>query len=71
MSQNKTCINKLIAKLSGVDDKITNLSKSLKVLKEIIDKQSVEDEPEEECPDVVESEKAMIEAIEKLFNESL
>ncbi len=71
MSQNKTCINKLIAKLSGVDDKITNLSKSLKVLKEIIDKQSVEDEPEEECPDVVESEKAMIEAIEKLYVEEL
>tara|TARA_B000000557_G_scaffold152676_1_gene123829 strand:- start:193 stop:435 length:243 start_codon:yes stop_codon:yes gene_type:complete len=71
MSQNKTCINKLIAKLSGVDDKITSLSESLKVLKEMIDKQSTEDESEEECPDVVESEKAIVEAIEKLYIEEL
>ena len=71
MSKNKPCINKLIDRLSGFDNKITNLSESLKMLKEFISEQNDNEEFEEECPDVVDSEKALVEAIEKLYVEEL
>ncbi len=71
MSKDKLCINKLIAKLSGVDNKITDLSESLKILKQFINEQEAEQEIEEECPDVADSEKALVEAIEKLYVEEL
>tara|TARA_Y100001972_G_C7394618_1_gene205736 strand:+ start:266 stop:493 length:228 start_codon:yes stop_codon:yes gene_type:complete len=66
MSDKKTCINNLLSKISNVDKKIDNINERIKILKQIIN-----DPNEEECPDVVESEKALSSAIENLFVEEL
>ena len=56
-------------KLAAADDKVYSLSERLKMIKEIIDKHCTEDE--EVCPDVVDSEKAVAEAIENLYVQEL
>ena len=71
MPKDKTCINTLIAKLNGVDNKITNFSERLKLLKQIVNEQCENSEAEEDCPDVAESDKAVVKAIEELFVEEL
>jgi len=71
MPKDKAYINTLIAKLNGVDNKITNFSERLKLLKQIVNEQCENSEPEEECPDVAESDKAVVKAIEELFVEEL
>ena len=73
MPKEKPCINSLLDKIKGVDDKMNNLSEKLKIVKQMIANQPNDDEEyeEEECPDVVESEKALIDAIEKLYIEEL
>ena len=70
MSEKKPCINNLLDKLTRVDNKMCTLKERLKLLKETIKQQDL-DEDEEECPDVVESEKAVVQAIEKLYVEEL
>ena len=73
MPKEKPCINSLLDKIKGVDDKMNNLSEKLKIVKQMIANQPNDDEEyeEEECPDVVESEKALTDAIEKLYIEEL
>ena len=73
MPKEKPCINSLLDKIKGVDDKMNNLSEKLKIVKHMIANQPSDDEEyeEEECPDVVESEKALTDAIEKLYIEEL
>ena len=56
-------------KLTNADDKIHSLSERLKMIKELIDIHCSTEE--ETCPDVEESEKAIVEAIEKLYVEEL
>ena len=70
MSKEKTCINDLLNKLVGVDNKVNSLKEKLKLIEELT-KQQDPDEYEEECPDVVESEKALVQAIENLYVEEL
>ena len=71
MSKKKQCINSLLQKLSGLDQKIFNMSEALKNIKQLVNEQSGTLDNEEECPDVLESEKALVEAIEKLYVEEL
>ncbi len=70
MSKEKPCINSLLNKLTGVDDQMCTLKEKLKLLKEMIKQQDLQ-EDEEICPDVHESEKAVVQAIEKLYVEEL
>jgi len=70
MSNEKPCINRLIAKIKGVDDKMCTLSERLQMIKKLITTQEHDDE-EEVCPDIAESEKAVVEAIEKLYVDEL
>ena len=65
MSKEKPCINTLLKKISGAEQRATTLAEKLKILKEMISK------PEEECPDVVESDKAVVKAIEQLYVQEL
>ena len=71
MSDKKPCLNKLLSKLNVVDKKISDLSSKLSSIRGLINKQCETEEEEEVCPDVVDSEKALIEAIEKLYVEEL
>ena len=70
MSDKKQCINSLLLKLNGLDKKMFNLSEGIQQIKVLFSEHSSDDD-EEECPDVVESEKALVEAIEKLYVEEL
>ena len=70
MSKKKPCINSLLLKLAGMDQKMFNMSEKLQNLKEVVTEQCSPLD-EEECPDVVESEKALVDAIEKLYVEEL
>ena len=70
MADKKPSINTLITKLTAADNKIHSLSERLKMIKELIDAHC-SDEDFEECPDVVESERAVVEAIEKMYVEEL
>ena len=63
MNKKEPCLNTLIMKLAAADDKVYSLSERLKMIKELIDKHCTTEE--EQCPDVVESEKAVSEAIEE------
>tara|TARA_Y100000592_G_C5456282_1_gene311525 strand:- start:101 stop:337 length:237 start_codon:yes stop_codon:yes gene_type:complete len=69
MADNKPCLNTLIKKLSAADNKVHSLSERLKMIKELIDTHCTTEE--EICPDVADSEKALVEAIEKLYVEEL
>ena len=74
MPKQKQCINTLLSKLGGVDKKICNLSERLEMIKKIVTQhcqKAPEEEHEEECPDIKESERAVVEAIEKIFVEDL
>lgn len=68
MSDKKPCLSNLLSKLSLVDRKIDDLNQKLKSIKNLIYQQCDE---EEICPDVIESEKAIVEAIEKIYVEDL
>ena len=65
----EACLDTLIMKLANADDKIYSLSERLKMIKELIDTHC--NTEEETCPDVEESEKAIVEAIEKLYVDEL
>lgn len=67
MSEKKTCINNLLNKINKADDKIETIAERLKLIKTIINETS----EQEVCQDVADSDKAIIEAIEKLFVEEL
>ena len=69
MNKKEPCLNTLILKLAAADDKVYSLSERLKMIKELIDNHCTTEE--EECPDVVESERAVVEAIQKLYVEEL
>ena len=69
MAKKNECINNLLSKIGSFDEKIDSLSDRLNLIKKIVKEHY--DEAEEECPDVAESERAVIEAIEKLFVEEL
>ena len=53
-----------------VDKKINDLSNKISSIRGMIYEQCQVDD-EEECPDVIESEQALVEAIEKLYVEDL
>mgnify|MGYP003130112525 CR=1 FL=1 len=69
MSDKKRCINSLLLKLNGLDRKMFNLSKNIEQIKNMFSEHNSDEQ--EECPDVIESEKALVEAIEKLYVEEL
>jgi len=69
LAKKNECINRLLSKIGSFDEKIDSLSDRLNLIKKIV--QDHRDDVEEECPDVVESERAVVEAIEKLFIEEL
>ena len=69
MPNEKTSLNMLLSKLEMVDKKINDLSNKLSSIRGMIYEQCEIDE--EQCPDVIESEKALVEAIEKLYVEDL
>lgn len=71
MSKKKPCINSLLLRLGGLDQKMFNMCEKIKGLKEIVSEQCAPAEEDEECPDVIESEKAVVQAIEKLYVEEL
>lgn len=71
MAKDEQCINKLLSKLAGADEKINSLSDRLQLIKKMVNEYCEITDPEEECPDVVESEKALIEAIENLYVQEL
>tara|TARA_R100001082_G_C4265658_1_gene117474 strand:+ start:208 stop:447 length:240 start_codon:yes stop_codon:yes gene_type:complete len=70
MSDKKLSIHKLLTQLEGVDKKICNLSEKLKLIKQMVN-DKCDEESEEVCPDVVDSDRAIVEAIEKLYVEEL
>ncbi len=71
MAKKKHCtVDTLLSKINGMDNKICNLTEKIKLLKQLLDEQQDEN-AEEVCPDVIESEKAVVEAIEKLYVEEL
>ncbi len=71
MSKKKPCLNTLLVKLNGVDEKMCNLTEKLRSIKEFINKHNQAEQEEEVCPDVAESEKALVDAIESLYVEDL
>ena len=73
MSKKKPCINSLLLRLTGMDQKMFNMSEKLQNLKDMVAEQCAlsNEEDEEECPDVIDSERAVADAIEKLYVEEL
>ncbi len=77
MPNDKKHFNNLLSKLVGVDKKICSLSERLEYVKKVVNKQCEkaaapkDEEEEEQCPDVADSERAIVEAIEKLYVEEL
>ncbi len=72
MSDKKPCLDKLLSKLSLVDEKIGDINQRLESIKSLINQQcEAESEIEEVCPDIADSERAIVEAIEKLYVEEL
>ena len=71
MAKDEQCINKLLSKLAGADDQINSLSDRLQLIKKIVNEYCEMTEAEEVCPDVAESEKALVEAIENLYVQEL
>lgn len=73
MSKKENKLNRLLEKLNCVDKDICDISEKIKVLKSYIISKTSEEEDfiEEVCPDVEESEQAVIKAIENLYVEEL
>lgn len=71
MAKDEQCINKLLSKLAGADEQINSLSDRLQLIKKIVNEYCEMTEAEEVCPDVAESEKALVEAIENLYVQEL
>jgi len=76
MSNKQKQIKNLLSKLIGVDKKICSLSERLEYVRKVVNEQCenaemIADDDEEECPDVADSEKALVEAIERLYVEEL
>ena len=71
MPKKKDCINTLLLKIGGVDKKIGTLTERLEYVKNMVNEYCFDNDVEEECPDVAESEKALVQAIEKLYVEEL
>jgi len=69
MNKKEPCLNTLIKRLAAADDKAFTLSERLRMIQELIDKHCMEEE--ELCQDVLDSDKAVVEAIEKLYVEEL
>ena len=63
-SKNGVCYSKILKQIDGIEAQITRIKNTIVEMTASFD-------DEEECPDVVESEKALIEAIEKLYVEEL
>ncbi len=73
MSKKKPCISSMLLKLTGMDQKMCNMSERIQNLKDMVTEQHppLDEDEEEECPDVAASERAMVDAIEKLYVEEL
>ena len=71
MSKKKPCINSLLSRLTDMDQKMFNMSERIQNLKDMVVEQCAPIDEEEECPDVVDSERAIVDAIEKLYVEEL
>ena len=73
MSKKENKLIRLLEKLNCVDKDICDISEKIKVLKSYIISKTSEEEDfiEEVCPDVEESEQAVIKAIENLYVEEL
>ena len=69
MSNKKQCLNSILLKLNVLDKKMYNITECIEQIKNIFN--AYEDDLEEECPDVIESEKALVDAIEKVYIEEL
>ena len=71
MPKEKQNISTLLSKIGCANKTISSLSERLELIKKMVNQQCKQTEVEEECPDVAESERAVVEAIEKLFVEDL
>ena len=76
MPAKKSKLTLLLEKLNRVDRNMCDMSEKIKVLKDFMhtatkEQQEMIDEEEEICPDVADSERAVIEAIENLYVEEL
>ena len=73
MSKTKNKLSDLLEKLNCVDKNICDMSAKIEILKEFVNYQASkeEEEIEEVCPDVEASERAVFEAIEKIYVEEL
>ena len=76
MPAKKSKLTLLLEKLNCVDKDICDMSEKIKVLKDFMhtatkEQQEMIDEEEEICPDVADSERAVIEAIENLYVQEL
>ena len=66
-------LNNLLSKIDGVDDRINTLTKKIEDIKKLFEEQcrAPNEDEEEHCQDVIESEKAVIKAIEEMFIDEL
>jgi hypothetical protein len=76
MPAKKSKLTLLLEKLNCVDRDMSDMSEKIKVLKDFMhtatkEQQEMIDEEEEICPDVADSERAVIEAIENLYVQEL
>lgn len=73
MPKEKNKLADLLEKLNCVDKDMCDISEKIEILKQFMSLQTTKREhPEEEvCPDVEESEKAVVEAIEQLYVQEL
>jgi hypothetical protein len=69
MADKKPCLSTLITKLTAADNTVHSLAERLRMIKELISTHCSEEE--EICPDVAESDRAVTEAIEKLYVQEL
>ena len=65
----KVCLTSLMRKIESIDSKICEMRAGLTKIKATIEEEA--DEQEEICPDEIESQKALIEAIQEICLEGL
>ena len=73
MPKEKNKLADLLEKLNCVDKDMCDISDKIEILKQFMSLQTTKREhlEEEVCPDVEESEKAVVEAIEQLYVQEL
>jgi hypothetical protein len=66
----KVCYTTIMTKINSIDSQIAHMRDGIAKLKEVLTKNH-EEEEEEVCPDVADSEKALIDALQGLCLEGL